>query len=308
MNFTPIVGHAKTKARFLSALDSERFHHGWMLEGLSGIGKASLAKIFGMYLLGARGTETDPLALSDTDPIVQKCLSGSHPDFRIVERELNDKGKLKQDISVDQIRDLIHFFELKPAMGGWRVGIIDSLDEMNRSAENALLKTLEEPSSNCALFLIHHGRDPVLPTIRSRCRLERIQRLSEAETQIALENIGFIPNSSDLVRGRPGYTMAVAESTGMKSAELTRQFLKALPRANDNMAFGVVQAAALDDVAFMAFENEVLDWLSSTAKSHPGCASDWLKLSQLLAGQRKDKMDLTQTASKIVAALSTTSR
>ena len=65
--------------------------------------------------------------------------------MRIVQRELNDKGKLRQDITVDQIRGLTHFFSLKPAQGGWRAGIIDSLDELNRNGANALLKTLEEP-------------------------------------------------------------------------------------------------------------------------------------------------------------------
>lgn len=304
MNFVNVIGHEDVKGRFLSALESERLHHGWMLEGLSGIGKSMLAKTFGMYLLGARGRGHTLLDFDASDPIVQKCLSGSHPDFRIIERELGDSGKLKQDISVQQIRDLIHFFELKPAMGGWRVGIIDSLDEMNKNAENALLKTLEEPSSNCALFLVNHGQNPVLPTIRSRCRVERLHPLSNDDTSHVLQRMSAPQSAITIACGRPGYAMKMSEPSGLKALDVSRAYLTALPKPPNSLSTSLLQAAAADATAFAAFEAEVLHWLATTAQENPERAGHWLTISAMLADSRKNNMDLTQTTAKVVAALS----
>ena len=183
----PLYGHDAAEASFLASATTGKLHHGWLIEGPSGIGKATMAKRLAAYMLGARGPETSPLDADPSDPVARTCLAGGHPDLRVVHRELNDKGKLRQDITVDQIRELTHFFSLKPAQGGWRVGIIDSLDELNRNGANALLKTLEEPPGHSILFLVNHGTTPILPTIRSRCRVLRVSALSDEDTKRALE-------------------------------------------------------------------------------------------------------------------------
>lgn len=299
----PLTGHEALEAEFLSAVESGKLHHGWMIEGPSGIGKLLMAKRFGMYLLGARGAGDNPFDGGMNDDVISKVISGGHPDIRIVERKLNDKGKLKQDIGVDQIRELTHFFELKPGMGGWRIAIIDSLDEMNRNAKNALLKTLEEPSHNCALFLINHGTESVLPTIRSRCRVMRAKPLSEDQTLDVLNRAGAPAQAAALSEGRPGRGIALSSPAGLRAASAARDLLKSLPRANDAVIASATQAASADAVALDAFVTEVLKWLRKSAANVPSHAEGWLAVSQIMSEKRALNMDATQTVSKLIATL-----
>lgn len=299
----PLIGHTALEADFLSAANTGKLHHGWMIEGPSGIGKLLMAKRFGMYLLGARGTGENPLDASADDDVISKVIAGSHPDIRIVQRKLNDKGKLKQDINVEQIRELTHFFELKPGLGGWRIGIIDSLDEMNRNAENALLKTLEEPSHNCALFLINHGTETVLPTIRSRCRVVRAKPLSNEETVEVLNREGAPAQAADVADGRPGRGIALASPSGLRAASAARDLLKAMPRVQDQLVASATQAASADEVALDAFVTEIMRWLKASALKNPAYAAGWMDISKVMSEKRKLNMDATQTVSKLIATL-----
>src|SRR4029077_17008291 len=95
----------------------------------------------------------------------------SHPDLFHLRRTLNpDTGRMRAEIVVDDVRGLGEFMHMTPAMGDWRVAIIDSADEMNRNAANAVLKILEEPPPNAVLLIVAHAPGRLLPTIRSRCR------------------------------------------------------------------------------------------------------------------------------------------
>ncbi|MGH1420466.1 MAG: DNA polymerase III subunit delta' [Hyphomonas sp.] len=299
----PLIGHDALEAEFLSAVNSGKLHHGWMIEGPSGIGKLLMAKRFAMYLLGARGSGDNPLDASVDDDVISKVISGGHPDIRIIERQLNDKGKLKQDINVSQIRELTHFFELKPGLGGWRVGIIDSLDEMNRNAENALLKTLEEPSHNCALFLINHGTETVLPTIRSRCRVMRAKPLSDDDTVAVLNRHGAPAQAADVADGRPGRGIALASPSGLRAASAARDIVKSIPRIPEALVASAVQAASADEIALDAFVTEIMRWLKNSALKNPAYAAGWIDISKVMSERRKLNMDTTQTVSKLIATL-----
>jgi DNA polymerase-3 subunit delta' len=91
--------------------------------------------------------------------------------MRRLERLVNEKtGNLARNISVDQVRSLAELFDLSPAMSPWRVAVIDTVDELEPSGANALLKMLEEPPPNSLFFLVSHAPGRLLPTIRSRCR------------------------------------------------------------------------------------------------------------------------------------------
>lgn len=307
----PLEGHKSAEALFTSALNSGRLHHGWLIEGPSGIGKARLAKRIAARLLGAK-TRPDSLDASKDDPIVQKVLAGSHPDLEWLQRENNDQGKLKQDISVDQIRHMNGFFSLKAALGGWRVGIVDSLDELNRSGGNALLKTLEEPPDNCLLVLISHGTKPLLPTIRSRCRTLRLAPLSETDTQTVIsreadEGID-VSIAKEMARGRPGHGIMLATPSGLHAAHAARAFLKALPRASDAVLADFLAKASQDGDAFDAASDEVLAWLQAKSEKNPKAASVWLSISRILADATVLNMDRAQTLSKIVVGVQSLSK
>jgi DNA polymerase-3 subunit delta' len=112
--------------------------------------------------------------------MVKLVEAGSHPDMRRLERLVNEKtGNLARNISVDQVRGLAELFDLSPAMSDWRVVIIDSVDELEASGANALLKMLEEPPPNSLFFLVSHAPGRLLPTIRSRCRRLEFQALDD---------------------------------------------------------------------------------------------------------------------------------
>src|SRR6185295_16905909 len=131
------------------------------------------------------GIETE-----DDHPIVKLVEAGSHPDMRWLERLVNEKtGNLARNVSVDQVRGLAELFGLSPAMSDWRVAVIDTVDELEASGANALLKMLEEPPPNSLFFLVSHAPGRLLPTIRSRCRRLDFQKLDDdAMTSILAEH------------------------------------------------------------------------------------------------------------------------
>jgi DNA polymerase-3 subunit delta' len=299
----PLFGHADAERRFLDAHARTRLHHAWLVEGPEGIGKSRFALRLAAYLLGARGPKDSPLDASESDPVWRSIAAGSHPDLRILQRGLNDKGKLVQDISVDQIRALTEFFTMKPALGGWRVGIIDAIDETNRNGANALLKTLEEPPPKCVLFLINHGREPILPTIRSRCRVLRLSVLSDEDCQKALESAGALQQAMRIAKGRPGRGIRLASPPALAAAEAARALLRSAPNFSDKLAMAALAAAAVDDASMDAFRAELLEWLADRAETQPSAARIWLTQARLAGDAEQMNMDAAQVAAKLVAGL-----
>jgi DNA polymerase-3 subunit delta' len=173
-----LLGQNEAERRLLQAHESGRLPHAWLLTGKKGIGKANLAYRFARFLLRgedqAMGLFGDlPAASLQTDPddgIFRRIAAGSHPDLLVLERERDEKtGRLPKDIPVDRVRKTNAFLHRTAAEGGWRVVIVDSVDELNRNGANALLKILEEPPQQTLLLLISHLPGRLLPTIRSRC-------------------------------------------------------------------------------------------------------------------------------------------
>ena len=190
-----LFGQEAAESAFLEAYTSGRLHSGWLVTGPRGVGKATLAWKIATFLLaeppqdnGLFGTPTPPasLAVDPEHPDARLVQSGAHPRLYVVRRPVDDKGVLKTEITVDAVRGLKGFFQMSAADGGRRVVIVDSADEMNRSAANAILKELEEPPARCTLLLVSHQPSRLLPTIRSRCRELRCAPLDPAALQEAL--------------------------------------------------------------------------------------------------------------------------
>jgi len=188
-----IVGQDHAVEQFASAWRSRKLHHAWLLAGPKGVGKASFAHAAARRVLAEAAGPAFDLPGIDTDgrhPIVKLVEAGSHPDMRRLERLVNEKtGNLARNISVDQVRGLAELFGLSPAMSDWRVAVIDTVDELEASGANALLKMLEEPPPNSLFFLVSHAPGRLLPTIRSRCRRLDFQKLDDdAMTSILAEH------------------------------------------------------------------------------------------------------------------------
>ena len=168
-----VYGHESAEQEFLSAYNAGRLHHAWIVSGPAGIGKATLCYRFARFLLASE-SERDMFGASlQIDPATSAAhLVGSlaHPELLVLRRPYDFKAKkLKSEITVDEVRRLRSFLTMS-AGEGWRAVIVDQADELNASAANALLKSLEEPPGRTAFFLVSSAPDRLLPTIRSRCR------------------------------------------------------------------------------------------------------------------------------------------
>lgn len=194
-----LFGHSQAQTDFLDAFNSHRLHHAWLLCGPRGIGKATLAWKLARFLLatpeddGGFFAPEKPtrLDIPDDHPVANHLRALADPNFRLVRRTIHPTtGKMRSVISVEDIRLLKEKQALSSADGGRRVVIIDSSDEMNASASNALLKLLEEPPAKVTMLLIAHQPAKLLPTIRSRCRTLALWPLSPPDLSDALTQAG----------------------------------------------------------------------------------------------------------------------
>jgi len=216
------VGHDEQEQALSDALAGARMHHAWLLTGAKGLGKATLAYRFARRALGARKNGVRPLDVDPEDQVARRVSAQSHPDLFILRRGLNDRGKPRREIAVDDARDLGAFFSLAPSEGGMRVAIIDAVDDLNTNSANAILKTLEEPPARSVLLLVCHAPGAVLPTIRSRCRRLALRPLSDDQVRTAM---GTDADDSivALAKGRPGRAIALkAQGVDAASARADR--------------------------------------------------------------------------------------
>lgn len=185
MDNDTLIGHMRTVKNFMDAWNNRErhpIHPVWMLTGPRGIGKATLA-----YKLA-------------------RMVYGNVGDFFIIDqsRNIDKDGKSKPDgkeISVYTVRGMIDKMQLSSMSGAWRVVLIDSLDELNKAASNAILKLLEEPPEKTLFLLVVHQLANVLPTVRSRARVEKMHPLSISELRDLC--IKFMPDadvSSEILR------------------------------------------------------------------------------------------------------------
>jgi len=179
-----LVGHDAAERTMLAAQQAGKLHHAWLLTGPRGIGKATLAWRFARFLLagqeGGLFGGSDGLDVAREAPGRTLVDARSHPDLFHLRRTLNpDTGRIRAEISVDDVRELGAFMHMTPAMGDWRVAIVDSADEMNRNSANAVLKVLEEPPAKAVLLIVAHAPGRLLPTIRSRCRRLALHPLAD---------------------------------------------------------------------------------------------------------------------------------
>ncbi|HEX3863958.1 MAG TPA: DNA polymerase III subunit delta' [Stellaceae bacterium] len=177
-----LIGHEAAETTLRQLFESGRMPHALLLSGPRGIGKATLAFRLARFVLATGAQATLPrgflaeagdedLAIPPEGGVFRRIASGGHADLLTVERAYDPRRRrLRNDIVVDNTREISTFLRLTPAEGGWRVVIVDGADDMNRNAANALLKILEEPPRRTLLLLVAHSPGRLLPTIRSRCR------------------------------------------------------------------------------------------------------------------------------------------
>lgn len=201
-----LLGQNEAENVILQAWKSQTLHHSWILSGEKGVGKATLAYRIARFLFCADENHKDKytsLNISPDNPIFQQVAKGSYPDLMVLERDYTEtdkrkivnairKGEILENdelsalkrsafIRVDDVRKVNDFLKKTSFNNGWRIVIVDSADDMNKNAANALLKILEEPPAKTVLLLISHNIGRLLPTIRSRCAKLPLKVLSNGE-------------------------------------------------------------------------------------------------------------------------------
>ncbi|KKK69311.1 hypothetical protein LCGC14_2935320, partial [marine sediment metagenome] len=159
-----LVGQDRAVAALTGALAAGRLAHAYMLAGPERVGKHTLA----LKLAAALNCEGDEPPCGECNPC-RRIGGGIHADVQTVTVEEGEDGAQK-GIHVSQIREIERATALKPFEGRSRVVVIDPAEEMNAAAQNAFLKTLEEPPPQVVFVLVTTDESRLLPTIRSRCR------------------------------------------------------------------------------------------------------------------------------------------
>ena len=197
-----VVGHDAALQQLFDGYKSGRMHHAWMLSGPRGMGKASLALWFAKFMLSAPdrsqlGTSFDPAFIAHD--MHRQVAQGAHPSLLHLTRPWDEKAKrFKTQLSVEEVRRTRSFYGMTSGAGGWRITIIDAVDEMNASASNALLKILEEPPKNSLFFVLSHATGRPLATIRSRCQALNLQPLSDDHCRDVLSHLKVQASEADL--------------------------------------------------------------------------------------------------------------
>ena len=185
-----LFGHEAVERSLAGAVASGRMHHGWLLAGPEGIGKATLAYQFARHVLAAPA-ERDPtgatLAIADAAPASRQVRALSHPGLLVMRRPWDHKTKRHASvITVDEVRRIKVFLSHTGDAGANRVVIVDTADQLNVNAANALLKSLEEPPPRTFFLLLTATPGRLLPTIRSRCRVLDMAPLDETSLRRAV--------------------------------------------------------------------------------------------------------------------------
>jgi DNA polymerase-3 subunit delta' len=259
-----LLGHAEAEAAFLRAFGSGRMPHAWLITGPRGIGKATLAFRMARFLLrhgmaaptaepagmglfgeepAAVPAEPEGLDIPADHPIFRRVRELSHSDLRVLRRSVNEKtGKLRAEITVDEVRGAIEFLHRTAGESDWRVLVVDSADELNRNAANALLKILEEPRPRTVLLLISHAPGRLLPTIRSRCRKLALEPLPQSVIAAELKRHGVDLGGAELAlctalaEGSLGRALEFgSDSAGLDLFQSMAQLLSTWPNYDTNL-------------------------------------------------------------------------
>ena len=255
-----LIGQESAERDFLEAFNANRLHHGWLITGPRGVGKATLAWRIARFLLATPITAQDglfgdappdpaTLDIAEDHPVARRLLARSEPRLFSLTRGWDDKAKrLKQTITVDEARKLKSFFNMSAADGGRRVVIVDCADELNTSAANALLKILEEPPDDAILLLVSHQPSGLLPTIRSRCRELRCRPLSPDDMARAMSGAGAEDGTNaaplaELSGGSVGEAMRLETLDGMQTYADIIALFATLPELKRPAALKLAESA-----------------------------------------------------------------
>ncbi len=310
------IGHTLQFKAIEAQLHKGRLHHGFILSGEKGLGKATFARDIAAQIV-------DP-----NNAYASLLKAGNHPDILILERppkeapaegeKIAKDAERKRSISVEQIREMKPKVLSRPSMSERRVVIIDAADDLERSAANALLKILEEPPQGTSFLLISHSADRLLPTIRSRCQMLRFHALERADVEKILhrEMPQLSANEYDIcleqAEGKPGQAIAYASLDMGEIEHAMRNILEHGEEGNRNRVELMRQLSLKNAQArYEAFLRRVPQYIAANVKELPTSSMAqgvdiYMKATQLAGralGLSLDKKAVVMEMAKLLSSV-----
>ncbi len=232
--------------------------------------------------------DTSPLKIFHKDKIFDKIQQGGIADLMVVEREWSDssKTKLKTEIVIEQIRKLKEFFSKTSYEYAFQIAIIDSIDDMNINAANALLKILEEPPKNSLILLISHKYETVLDTIKSRCQILKLKTLSDENLNLLITK--HLPNITEVEKqkllklgcGSIGNVMDIYNNDGLDIFEIFYDAVKENVNNKNSKIFELLNLIGNDWQKLNIFINIYTNFLDLIIKQTRGLTVDFIDNKQ----------------------------
>lgn len=276
---TSLVGHDAAEKNLLESYRSGRMHHAWIIGGEEGIGKATLAYRAARFIL----VNPDPLSdavrkaadmsVDPNAPAARRMAQQAHPDLFVLRRGFTKDGRnLMAEISVNEARKLVSFFGTTAGEGGWRIAIVDTADDLNTNAANALLKILEEPPPRSLFFILSTAPKRLMSTIRSRCRTLLLKPLETGEVFEVLTGLPDITGEAtqddlsriaDAAEGSVRRAAAMLAGDSVEMRDVVVSMLDRLPDIDFAAVHGLAERVSGRDGAdrFDLMVGLIQDWL-----------------------------------------------
>jgi DNA polymerase-3 subunit delta' len=290
-----LFGHIQAEQALLASYKGGRVPHAWLIGGPPGIGKATLAYRFARFALAnpeaaAPGVQSaTSLAVDAENPVARRIAAQAQGDLLVLERVVNEQtGKLYTVIRVDDVRRTVSFFGSTAGEGGWRIAIVDAVDDLQREGANALLKVLEEPPARTILLLISHAPGRELPTIRSRCRRLLLRPLGErdlaqalaAATSRAPDDPG-VQEAARAADGSVGRAVTLLDETARALRQRVLDLIAQVPEPDPRALHALGDALAGTDPRPLAtFMDLVNGWLSAQIAGGAGALPQMARVAE----------------------------
>jgi len=276
-----LFGHREAETALLTAYRSGRIPHAWLIGGAQGIGKATLAYRMARFVLSHPDPlapsvqRAETLAVDPLDHVARQITAGAHGGLLVLERSLNDRGVMRTVITVDETRETISFFGSTAAVDGWRVCIVDTVDELNPNAANALLKILEEPPQRSLFLLVSHSPARALPTILSRCRklplrplaTDDVVRAASQATNMNADDPALV-EAAEAAEGSVARALTLLGGDALKLQQRTAALLAKLPQVDPRELHALGDALGTSDrVALAAFIDGIDRWIGEKLRA-----------------------------------------
>ncbi|MEQ1769579.1 MAG: AAA family ATPase [Devosia sp.] len=309
---TLVLGHETPRAAIIEQLDRARLPTGILLHGPRGIGKATLAFDIARTVLARTGDEA-------AEHVAAQIAAGSHPNLRVLRRAPKDSGSgFYTVIRVEEVRGFVEELRMTRGRAGFRLAIIDAIDDCNPSASNALLKILEEPPPETLFMLVSHRPGSLLPTIRSRCHSVALRPMTDADVREVLVAADAASEGLDeavaLAGGRPRRAYEALALGDAKPLSDLKSWLSAPDRGAAAISTGIADALAADRAGAMhAFAQQMtLDWIAEEARNAAesgrrarlaSAGELWDKATAQFADAEEYNLDARQTLTGVFDAI-----